>query len=127
MDKVLDTPFVRLELKDNILFGTYKKGIKMNMEMATFIVNTRLEFTNGEDVPALIVSEGIVSMDKNTREFMASKEGSKGIKAAAILLKSSFGSFVANFYLTVNKPPMPVRIFTNKNLAIKWLQQFITP
>jgi hypothetical protein len=124
MNKILDTPYLSLEMKDNILIATYKKGIKMNMEMAKAIVNTRLEFTNGQDVLALIASEGIVSMDKNTREFMASKEGSKGIKAAAIILKSSFGSFVANFYLSVNKPPMPVRIFTNTKAALGWLQKF---
>jgi hypothetical protein len=124
MNKILDTPYVHLELKDDILIGTYKKGIKMNMEMARSIVNARLEFTGGKDVLALIASEGIVSMDKRTREFMASKEGSKGIKAAAIILKSSFGSFVANFYLSVNKPPMPVRIFTNTRAAINWLQKF---
>jgi hypothetical protein len=63
-------------------------------------------------------------MDKKARDFLASKEGTKGIKAAAMMLDSAFSSFLGNFYLSVNKPPMPVRIFTNTKAALNWLQKF---
>lgn len=125
MANVQDTPYVLLEMKDGILHGTYKKGLKITLEIARAIVAARLEFTEGKDLPAVIFNQGVVSMDKAARDFLASPDGTKGIKAAAMMLDSAFSSFLGNFYLSVNKPPMPVRIFTNTNAALKWIQKFV--
>jgi hypothetical protein len=125
MENVHDTPHVLLEMKDGILFGTYKKGLKMNLEVAKDIVKARLEFTGGKNVPAIIYNQGVVSMDKPARDFLASPDGTKGLKAAAMMLDSAFSSFLGNFYLSVNKPPMPVRIFTNTKAALGWIQKFV--
>lgn len=124
MSNVQDTPYVLLEMKDGILHGTYKKGLKMDIEVAHAIVAARLKFTEGKTVPAVIFNQGVISMDKAARDFLASPDGTKGIKAAAMMLDSAFSSFLGNFYLSVNKPPMPVRIFTNTNAAIKWLEKY---
>jgi hypothetical protein len=124
MTDVIDTPFVHLEIRDNILFGTYKKGLKINLEIAKKIVDARLAFTKGRDMRAVIYNQGVISMDKSARDFLASPEGTKGLSAAAMMLDSAFSSFLGNFYLSVNKPPMPVRIFTSTEAAVKWLKRF---
>ncbi len=124
MSDLLDTPYVKLEIKDNILYGTYKKGLKINLEIAKSIVSSRLEFTGGKDMLAVIYNQGVISMDKAARDFLASDAGTRGLKAAAMMLDSAFSSFLGNFYLSVNKPPMPVRIFTNTEAAVKWLRRF---
>lgn len=127
MTSILDTPYVLLEIKDGILYGTYKKGLRITLTIAQNIVATRLQFTDGKDMPAIIFNQGVISFDKNARDFMASPEGAKGLKAAAMMLDSAFSSFLGNFYLSVNKPPMPVRIFTNTAAAEKWIKQFKDP
>lgn len=124
MENVLDTPYVLFEMKEGVLFGTYKKGLRIDLEIAQSIVAARLRFTEGKAVPAVLLNQGVVSVDKRARVFFASPDGSKGLKAVAMLLDSAFATFFANFYLSVNKPPMPVRIFTNPPAAIKWIQQF---
>ncbi len=124
MSDIHDTPYVSLEIKDNILFGIYKKGLKIDIDIAKAIVDARLAYSGGKDYPVLIYNQGVISMDKKARDFLASKEGTKGIKAAAMMLDSAFSSFLGNFYLSVNKPPMPVRIFTSTKAAINWLQKF---
>ncbi len=124
MNDVFDTPYVRLEIKDNILYGTYKKGLKINLDIAKSIVATRLEFTQGKDMLAVIYNQGVISMDKAARDFLASADGTRGLRAAAMMLDSAFSSFLGNFYLSVNKPPMPVRIFTNTDAAVKWLRRY---
>lgn len=124
MTDMLDTPYVNFQIKDSILHATYKKGIKINLDIAKKIVESRLEVTNGVIYPVVIFNQGVISMDKGARDFLASKDGTKGVKAAAMMLDSAFSSFLGNFYLSVNKPPMPVRIFTNTKAAISWLQKF---
>jgi len=124
MHKILDTSYVYYELEDDLLIGTYKKGLKINLEMAKEIVRARLELTNYQPVVALALNQGVVSMDKKARDYLSSDEGIRGVIAGAIVLDTPFGSFLGNFYLSVTKPKIPLRIFSKVETALKWLQQF---
>jgi len=125
MKKILDTPYVHFELQDDdVLICTYKKGSKLNLDMAKEIVKARLELMNYEPTLVLVYNQGVVSMDKKAREYLASDDGVKGVIAAAIVVGSPFTSFMANFFVSVNRPKMPVRIFSNAKDALKWLQKF---
>ena len=124
MDKILDTPYVYYELQDDLMIGTYKKDLKINLEIAKEIVKVRQEFANHSPVLGLIYNQGVIKMDKKAREYFASDEGVKGIIAAAIVVGSPFTTFLANFFVSVNKPKMPVRVFSNAADARKWLQRY---
>lgn len=124
MTKILDTAYVHYELQDDLLIGTYKKGLKINLEMAKTIVKERQEFTGPKPVVAIVYNQGVISMEKKARDYFSSDEGVRGCIAAAFVLDSPFGSFLGNFYLSVTKPKMPIRIFSKKEAALKWLQQF---
>ena len=121
----LETPFVHLRIKDKILIGTYKKGVHINYEIAQEIVRSRLSFTGGKIMAAMIMSQGVISIDKPAREFFSSNEGTQGLTASAIIVNSAFSRFMGNFFLRVNKTQMPVKLFSNIHQAEKWLQQFI--
>ncbi|MBN4062187.1 MAG: STAS/SEC14 domain-containing protein [Flavobacteriales bacterium] len=122
--KVLDTKWVRLELKDGILLGTYKSG-PISLEGAKEIVRDRLEFTEGKAYPALINDVGLIGMERDAREYL-SNEGVKGLKAGALVTNSVFSTYFANFFIrvTIVKPKIPARLFTNEDKALKWLQQY---
>lgn len=120
-----DTNFVHLLIKDKILVVTYKSGLHITREIAQKIVTDRLSFTEGKELAAMIISHGVISMDKPAREYLASEEGTKGLTATAIIVDSSFSRSLGNFFLIVNKTKMPVKIFSNIPMAIKWLQKYI--
>jgi len=124
MHKALDTQYVYYELHDDLLIGTYKKNPRLSLEMAEEIVRVRLEFTGPEPVVGLVYNQGVVSMDKKARDYLASEKGVHGFKAAAIILDSPFSSFLVNFFVSVTKPKIPVKMFSKKEAALKWLQQF---
>ena len=124
MVKVQDTPYVHYKLQDDLLIATYKKGVKLSLDMAKEIVKARLEFTNHKPSLVLIYNQGVVSMDKKARDYLSSNEGISGIIAAAIVLDSPFGSFLGNFFLSVTKPKIPARIFSKKEEALKWIQKY---
>ena len=121
-----DSPFMHLLVRDKILVGTYKQNLRISLEVAKAIVQARISFTGAEEMPALIDSKGVISIDKPAREYLASDEGTKGLSASAIVVNSTFSTFLGNFFLTVNRPrKMPVKIFTDVAAAEKWLKQFI--
>ena len=126
MKKILDSPYVHFELRDDLLICTYKKGLRLNLDMAKEIVKTRLEFINYKPRLVLVYNQGVVSMDKKARDYLSSREAVGKIIAGAIVLDSPFGSFLGNFYLSVTKPKMPARIFSKTEDALKWLDKFRT-
>lgn len=123
MHKTLDTQYVYLELQGDLLIGHYKKGIKINLDVAREIVKTRLEFTDYKPVVALAENLGVNSMDKQARDYL-SNEGVEGVRAGAIVIGSPVGALIGNFYLSVSKPKIPSRMFTSREAALKWLQKF---
>jgi len=124
MQKQLDTPYVYLELEDDLLIGYYKKDKKIDLAAAKQIVRDRLALAGDQPVLALAINLGVKNMTKDARDYLASEEGVKKVIAGAIIVGSPVGSFIGNWYLSISKPLVPSRIFTRKEAAIKWLQQF---
>ena len=121
----LDSPYIYLRIKNRILVGTYTKNLRINLAIAKAIVRTRISFTGNKKIPSLIISQGVVSIDKPAREYLSSADATKGLTAAAIVVSSAFSSFLGNFFLAVNKTNIPVKLFSDAVKAEQWLQQFI--
>ncbi len=117
--------FADLVIQDEILIVVYKTGIEINKKIAEEIVSSRLLFTHHKKMPAIIISQGVVSIDKPAREYLASPEATEGLAATAIIVNSPFSRFLGNFFIEVNKTKMPVKIFSNLPQAKNWLHQFI--
>lgn len=120
-----ETDYITFSVKNKILVAAYKQGLHINLTMAKEIVQARIHYTNGAKMPSLILSQGVISMDKPTREYLSSEAATQGLLASAIIVNSPFSSFLGNFFLFVNKPKIPVRIFSSMPIAERWLEQFI--
>jgi len=118
-----ETQFVRFEIKDGVLFVTYKKGVTITLDVAKEIVKQRKEFTAGKLFPILVNDEGLVSVDKDARDYF-SNEGTDGLSAGAFVIKSVYSSFFFNFYLKITNPKVPAKTFTDEQKAAQWLQQY---
>jgi hypothetical protein len=121
-----DTPFVHLRIKDNMLIVSYRKNLIINLDVAQKIVLQRQSFTRGQKMATIIFSQGVTSIDKPARDFLASSKGTEGLSASAIIVNSPFSRSLGNFFLMVNKTSIPVKLFSSISQAEKWLQQFIT-
>jgi hypothetical protein len=118
-----ETSFALAEIKDGILFITYKKGISVYLEDAKEMIRNRLLFTGNISYPMLVQDDGISFIAKDARDYM-SKEGTEGLVAGAFLLKSVYSTFLINFYLSVTRPRIPNRMFTDRAKALEWLEQY---
>jgi len=119
-----ETPFLHLLIKEHILIGTYKKDLHIDLDVAQQIVRERISFTGGKKLPAMIMSQGVNSIDRPAREYLASDEGIQGLSATAIVVNSPFGRLMGNFFMMVHKTRIPVKIFSNPRQAALWLRQF---
>ncbi len=122
----METTYVQLRIKDSILIGTYKKDVRITLEVAREIVSTRLSFTRRTTMPTLILSEGVVTIDKAARDYLTSPEGTEGISACAIITRSRYSSFLGNLFLQLTRGALPVKMFKNMGKAEQWLHQYVT-
>lgn len=83
------------------------------------------KLTNNKKAPILIVGGTFTSLKKETREFMATEESLKYSKAEAFLITSLAQKILFDFYVRIDKPLVPSKVFTNKEKAIEWLSQFL--
>jgi hypothetical protein len=79
----------------------------------------------GKPAPVLRIAGKHSSIGEGVREFIASEESQKRILADAIVIRSLSQRLIGNFYLRMNRPRKPTRLFTNEKEAEAWLRQFI--
>lgn len=120
---IIENSFVRLEIREGILFVTYKKGITLTIDKAKELIEIRKQFTANKPYPILIKDEGIITGDKATRDYLSNK-GTEGLTAGAFVLKSIYSTLLFNFYLKITNPKIPSLTFTDEKKAIEWLSQY---
>ena len=114
-----------LYLEDGIIHGTYKPKIRrIDLKLAKKLVSDRKIVSNGKTYPVLADLYKAVAIDKDARNYFSSKESIEGLSAVGVLVSNQIAKFGATIWNMINEPAIPTKIFTNKEKAIKWLQQF---
>jgi hypothetical protein len=75
--------------------------------------------------PILIDSRGIRSMTRDAREFFSTRGRDTNTCAFGIIIKSPLSRAVGNFFLGINKPAVPTRLFDNEENALEWLRHHV--
>lgn len=122
--RVFENEFMKLEMKDDILYGWYK-DILITLEIAKQVVSIRLEFASNRPVLMLAAERGVKGFTREARQYLSSEEGLYGVLAGSIVTKRAFSSHLANFFIQVsmNKPIVPIRAFSSTNEALTWLRK----
>lgn len=114
---------MKMFIQDGILHVYYKTLENFDQEVAEICVHDRKEFTNHQPYPCLADVVQIKHLTKEARDFLA-VHGSEGITANAIIVHSAVLKMMANFYINVNKPLTPTRMFTEEQPALEWLKKY---
>lgn len=62
-----------------------------------------------------------VDIDPEVREWASAPNGNKNTIADALVINSLAHKILANFYMKMNKPVKPTKIFTSQKKAVDWL------
>lgn len=119
--------FISFNLKMWIDDGIFRVNIfseNIDLNIVQTGVRERLKICGGESYPLLSDCRRIKNVDKEARAFLAKPENTVLISAGALLVNNQLQKVLGNFFIQINKPPVPARLFTDESEAIAWLQQF---
>ena len=77
-----------------------------------------------EKTRVLIDIRAIKSISRDAREYYANERTASIQRATALVIKSPLSRVIANFFMGLNRPLTPTRMFTDVDEAIEWLQSF---
>ncbi|MFY9310750.1 MAG: hypothetical protein WAQ28_17015 [Bacteroidia bacterium] len=121
---LFENEIIRFEFENGIIIGTFKLE-SVDINLAKEVTTHRLQIQKGKSFPLLSNIKSIKSSTKQARDYMASEEGCQGVVAAAVLIDSPLGSMIGNFFISISRPYVTTKIFTDDSDAKKWLAQFV--
>ena len=72
----------------------------------------------------LIEMTAVTEISKEARDYFANERTASIQRATALLVGSPVSRVIGNFFMGLNRPIYPTRLFTDPQKAIKWLQTF---
>lgn len=121
--KEVNLDFVIIRLFEPDIAHIEVVGDILITEKEVRIINEEIKrLGDGKELLQLITADEVSQFDNSARVFSASEEGTRYSKAEAFVVKSLSQRLIANFYVKVNKPPKPSKVFNNKEEAIQWLK-----
>ncbi len=123
MGESIDFQYGSIVIKNGIMQCTFDELDLLDLEITKHLVKKRIEHSKGVSYPCLFDITQIKQSTKESRDYLAN-EGNELVIASALLVNSAVIKMAANFYISVNKPVKPTRLFTEKETALKWLSQY---
>jgi hypothetical protein len=107
----------------------YKLKLQSNIELdandAIEIRSNFLSLSNGKKWGVLVDAENFFSTTSEFRQLSASKEYTDLRIALAIVTNSMATKIIGNFFIKVNKPASPTKLFSNEKQAFEWLKRLL--
>jgi hypothetical protein len=116
--------YTEMWIEDGILICVFSSGLIITEEVAIIAVRERIRISNGCTYPALIDATKIQYLTKTAREYLATVDGIRYLSCSAFLVNNEVQTIFINFFLMINKPAIPSKIFSDREEAINWLQKF---
>lgn len=79
-------------------------------------------FYKNKKFPLLLDARNVKTMAKEARKHFSTNGRETRITSMAIMVKSPLSRVVGNFFMGLNKPKIPARLFDDENAAVEWLK-----
>lgn len=109
---------------DGIIQITYREGIEIDVGLQMRMYELFNGICCGKKRPFLFAALDGVSVTPEARDNAIKMETIFPGSATAVLAKTLAYKLIANFYLKVNRPKTPYRVFNDEKKAIEWLLGF---
>lgn len=109
--------------EDGIVRTKIKPGSEVSVEYARENSTAVNSLFKGKKFPLLIDSRGIKSMTKEARNQFTTKGRETHTNAFAIIIDSPLSKVIGNFFMGINKPAVPTRLFDDEKEAEMWLKK----
>jgi hypothetical protein len=121
--KTVETPNFTLRLGDDgVARISFAASTEIGLDMARECVAALEQLTGGRPCPLLVDLGNVRTVNQEARAYFAS---SQAVTARAMLADSAFSAALGNFFMRVNRPAGPTRLFTSEADAGQWLKGFL--
>jgi hypothetical protein len=120
-------PSARIQILSNGLMHVHVLTKNyFEMENSRELLAARKALAEGKPYPILYTSEHeFVTPSQEVKDFVATEERARFVKADAFVMKSFPQRLAARLYLKLNKPVVPTAFFSSEEEAVEWLLQFV--
>lgn len=119
-------PITEIEKDDSgVVHMRYRSNSSVTLETAIRNIQETARIGGGKKVPVVVNLTGLKSVSRKARRYYSGEETAKYVSAAALVADSPVSRVLGNFFLGINKPPIPIRLFISEEKAMEWLVQFI--
>jgi hypothetical protein len=125
-NEVMETRTAQLYLgKDGISRIIVKQGAEITIDEIKENFAALSQITASKKAPSLIDLRGIKSINREARVYLSDEETVSNNSASALLIGSPVSKMIGNFFIGLNKPPYPTKLFTSESKALEWLKGFV--
>lgn len=82
-------------------------------------------FYTHKKFPLLVDARHLKSISGEARKHFSTNGRSTNITSFALIIGSPLSSIIGNFFMSLNRPHIPARLFTNESDALEWLKQHL--
>lgn len=118
--------YTTMKMENGILRVVYVPFLEVTYEVARKCVEDRIAFSKMLAIPYPMLSDGrnIKSMDIKARQYLSQPEALRYLTAGAFLINNYIQKFIGNTWFLVNKQPLPAKLFTAEDEALRWLEYY---
>ncbi|MBD3420516.1 MAG: hypothetical protein GF398_10400 [Chitinivibrionales bacterium] len=122
-----ETSVSTITLDENgILHQMGKPGATFTLERAREEFEAIRRLAQNRRLPIVVDIHHAGSVTREARRYYAGHEFGECIAAAALLIGNPVSKIIGNFFLGLNKPLFPTKLFTEEQSALNWLQTIVT-
>ncbi|MFH1427329.1 MAG: STAS/SEC14 domain-containing protein [Patescibacteria group bacterium] len=122
-DKIIKTSISKVWLDDDgIGKAVFLPNAMITLEGVKEHIAACKKSSKGESVLVLFDGRNVKSVTRQARQYLSSDEVSKITKASAVLVSWPISRVIGNFFIGLNKPSYPTKLFTEIEAALKWLK-----
>lgn len=108
--------------KDDIVLAGFPAGLKVDIQVAKEVVESRLMFTKNKEHYLVLDFSNIKEVSSEAKEFMQRPDGGlKNILGAALIATNPVASMIANVFMKTPKH-FQAKFFSEKEEGIKWIK-----
>lgn len=108
---------------DGVVRLVWSPPVPSGLEDSIATIEAMIELTGDRPAPLLVdVREAGPQSREGRLEFIRRHEV---VSAVAILVGNPLSRMMGNFFMNVNKPKAPTRLFDDEDAAITWLKGFL--
>ena len=108
---------------DGIVGMVFTPRVATDLADALAAIDAVTQLTGGRRSPLLVDMHGFGPPDRSARLELARR--GDVVSAVALIVDTPLSRMLGTFFLTVNKPPYPMRLFDNEASAVAWLLEFV--